>query len=271
MLNPAMSIQYKIVERVEEVDEIVTLQEEIWGRNTATPLPQLLASIHHGGVIIGAFEQRQFIGFCFGFPGFKNGENYLVSHMAGILPTHQNSGIGFQLKLRQREWAMDYGYRKIIWTFDPLEARNGYFNLCKLGAYSKTYVPAYYGELKDNLNQGLPADRLVMEWDIGSKRVERALSGSSRFRDPEDDYELWSSELETGSKGWPEGCLVPVPANIQALKKDSPDKAMTWRMEMRHALSAVLSNGYILTGVRKRPDSEVYHYVLERDAEDLDD
>lgn len=189
--------------------------------------------------------------------------------MAGILPTHQNSGIGFQLKLKQREWAMEYGYRKMIWTFDPLEARNGYFNLCKLGAYSKTYVPAYYGELKDNLNQGLPADRLVMEWDLGSERVERALAGSGRLSHPRDDGGLWSAEMATGRKAWPKVCLVPVPANIQTLKKTSPDQALTWRMELRHALCTVLSNGYILTGVRKQPDSEIHHYVLERNAEDI--
>lgn len=263
-------MQYKILKRVEEVEEVVALQEEIWGLGTVTPLPQLLASIHNGGVLVGAFQERQLIGFCFGFPGYKDGTSYLVSHMAGVRRTHQNAGIGFGLKLKQREWAIGYGYRTIVWTFDPLEARNGYFNLCKLGGYSRTYVPAYYGELKDNLNTGLPTDRLVIEWDLESDRVERALAGSVPVDDLETDYELWSDgEKERQSR--PKGYLVPVPANIQDIKMNSPDMAMNWRMVVRRALSSALLSGYVLSGVRRSTDSELHYYVLVRDVEVIRD
>ena len=174
MMNMTDSIIYKTIEDLEEIKEVVILQSEIWSADVVSPLPQLLASIHHGGIIIGAFFENKLVGFCYGFAGFKNGEHYLISHMAGVRPQYQNYGVGYQLKLKQREWAIAYGYQKIVWTYDPLEVRNGYFNLCKLGAYSRKYYSSYYGDMQDKLNKDLPTDRLFIEWDICSSRVDNA-------------------------------------------------------------------------------------------------
>ncbi len=270
-LNGDNSITYKEISRLEEVAEVVSLQSHIWSQDSVTPLAQLVASIKNGGVIIGSFEKNQLIGFCYGFAGVKEGNFYLVSHMAAVKSEYQNLGVGFQLKVKQREWALAYGYQKMVWTYDPLEVRNGFFNLCKLGAYSKQYLPSYYGEMNDKLNRGLPSDRLLIEWDLSSKRVERAINGVNRLKKV--NYQTWLNWEEHGGVPVPverdvilnqKGFLVSSPLNIQELKKSAPDVAKEWRFSLRKVMTEALSKGYIVTGIQKRPESFVHYYILEQ-------
>lgn len=267
------AITYKPVDGLEDIHKVVQLQVDIWSEDVVSPQPQLVASINHGGVVIGAFDQDRLVGFCYGFAGFKDGESYLVSHMTGILPDYQNRGIGYQLKIKQREWAIGVGYTKMVWTYDPLEIRNGYFNLCKLGACSKTYIPSYYGEMNDKLNKGLPTDRLLVEWDICSKRVEDAIF-TSECNPTTNEYPLLLNSDDTKECPTPlpleqtldlnqKGYLVSVPSNIQFMKQHQSDIALAWRLAVRTSLSKALSSGYIITGVRKR-NAMVHDYVLEK-------
>jgi predicted GNAT superfamily acetyltransferase len=268
-MNSIHSITYKQIEDLADINEVVSLQADIWGQDVVTPLPQLVASIHHGGMIIGAFSEEKLIGFCYGFAGFKNGEHYLISHMTAIRPEYQNAGIGLQLKVKQREWALSYGYQKIVWTYDPLEVRNGFFNLCKLGAYSKTYLSSYYGEMPDKLNKGLPADRLLIEWDIGSNRVEKSINGQWISDRELDDQILLKTEGDYPIRvvrkidETQNGYLVPVPFNIQRIKQTNLDAARAWRFSIREVLSEALSKGFILSGVKKVQDSTYHFYILE--------
>jgi predicted GNAT superfamily acetyltransferase len=267
-------ITYKRIEESEDVNKVVKLQAEIWGPDVVTPQPQLTASIHHGGIVIGAIAGEQLVGFCYGFAGFTDGETYLISHMAGILPEYQNTGIGYQLKIMQREWAIDYGYKKMVWTYDPLEIRNGYFNVCKLGAYSKRYIPSYYGEMNDKLNKGLPTDRLLIEWDICSKRANAAILGAYKNQ-TETNYEPLLSFHHTSEYPTPipheiqvnenqGGYRVPVPSNIQLIKQQNPDVAIAWRHAVRAAISEAFSGGYMITGVQRELDSKIHFYILEK-------
>lgn len=279
-MNQTDSITYKMIEDLADINEVVLLQSDIWSKDSVTPLPQLVASIHHGGILIGAFSENRLIGFCYGFAGFKNGEVYLLSHMAAVRPEYQNLGVGYQLKIKQREWAVAYGYQKIIWTFDPLEVRNGYFNLCKLGAYSRSYIPAYYGEMQDKLNKGLPTDRLLIEWDVCSSRVENAISGVIPYK-TEHDYEIllqpekdteYPSRVEQIFNPQKDGYLVAVPTNIQLLKRLNLEVAKSWRYALRSVLCEGLSNGYVITGVKKAPNSSIQYYQLEQKTlEDIND
>ncbi|MFD1739459.1 GNAT family N-acetyltransferase [Bacillus salitolerans] len=267
-------ISYRRLEELEDINQAVRLQAEIWGLEVVSPQPQLVASIHHGGVVIGAFTDHQLVGFCYGFAGYKDKEVYLISHMTGILPDYQNAGIGYQLKIQQREWAIDYGYKKIVWTYDPLEIRNGYFNICKLGAYSKHYIPSYYGEMNDKLNKGLPTDRLLIEWDICSKRAEAALRGAFKNQ-TETNYESLLSFHQNSDDPTPlqheilvkenqGGYRVPVPSTIQLIKKQNPNVAHKWRYAVRHALHEAFSKGYMITGVQRELDSKIHFYILEK-------
>jgi predicted GNAT superfamily acetyltransferase len=279
-MNQTNLITYKTIEDLADINDIVSLQSDIWSQDSVSPLPQLVASIHHGGILIGAYSDNRLIGFCYGFAGYKNGEVYLISHMAAVRPEYQNLGVGYQLKIKQREWAVAYGYQKIVWTYDPLEVRNGYFNLCKLGAYSKTYIPSYYGEMQDKLNKGLPADRLVIEWDICSHRVEKVILGVMPY--PKDhNYEIllhadqdteYPNRIEKRSIPQGDGYLVAVPTNIQLLKQTNLEIAKAWRLAIRDVISEALLDEFVITGVQKVPNSPIQYYVLEKKSlEDLYD
>jgi predicted GNAT superfamily acetyltransferase len=279
-MNQTNLITYKTIEDLADINDIVSLQSDIWSQDSVSPLPQLVASIHHGGILIGAYSDNRLIGFCYGFAGYKNGEVYLISHMAAVRPEYQNLGVGYQLKIKQREWAVAYGYQKIVWTYDPLEVRNGYFNLCKLGAYSKTYIPSYYGEMQDKLNKGLPADRLVIEWDICSHRVEKVILGVMPY--PKDhNYEIllhadqdteYPNRIEKRSIPQGDGYLVAVPTSIQLLKQTNLEIAKAWRLAIRDVISEALLDEFVITGVQKVPNSPIQYYVLEKKSlEDLYD
>lgn len=268
------SFTYKEVKGLKEVKEIVAFQGEIWGHNVVTPLTQLVAASHHGGVVIGAFQQEKLVGFCYGFPGFKEGKTYLVSHMTAVDTQLQNAGVGLHLKLKQREWAKSVGgYEKIVWTFDPLEARNAYFNLMKLGAYTRNYIESYYGLMDDKLNKGLPTDRFLVEWDITSKRVERALSKQHTLSTEINNYPvLLVNETENIESGNSIGYLVPVPTKIQEMKVNDIKVAKKWRYELRRVFKRLIGAGYIVTGLWKDRDPLNQFYIIEKKTlEELDD
>ncbi|PLR79838.1 hypothetical protein CVD25_09700 [Bacillus canaveralius] len=265
-------IVYKHIQDLKEIEEVVSFQEEIWSRDTVTPLPQLLAACHHGGSVIGAFDHGDLVGFSYGFSGYKDGQPYLISHMTAVNPKYQNLGIGLKLKLKQREWAIEYGYQKIVWTYDPLEARNAYFNLNKLGAYTKTYIESYYGEMNDKLNRGLPTDRLLAEWDICSIRVTNALEGTLQNEFSAKKYQPLLGWRESGDIPIPldeviiandRGYLVPVPAYFQCLKQVNNEAAKAWRYKLRNVVSDAFSKGYRATGILRNSQSNVHFYIIE--------
>lgn len=270
-MENASDICYKEISVLEEIKEIVGFQAEIWSLEVITTLPQLVAAQHHGGVIIGAFHEGIVVGFSYGFPGYKDGKAYLISHMTAVRTGYQNLGIGLKLKLKQREWAIDIGgYEKIVWTYDPLEARNGYFNLMKLGGYASEYIHAYYGEMEDKLNRGLPTDRFLIEWDILTPRVEKALNQQLELSNNLSNYpillEVSDTEPVMKKKIGEEsgGYVVPVPKTIQDMKKHNIEAAKKWRFELRDLFTELQGRGYIVTGMVKDLHPFVHHYVIEK-------
>ncbi len=159
----------------EELREVVALQKTIWGFEDADLLPfrMLVVATKIGGQLLGAFEGDRMIAFCLAIPGLKaDGSAYLHSHMLGVLAEYRNHGVGRQLKLRQRDDALARGIDLIEWTFDPLEIKNAHFNVERLGAIVRRYLRNQYGASSSPLHGGLPTDRLVAEWWIGSPRVK---------------------------------------------------------------------------------------------------
>lgn len=123
------------------------------------------------------------IAFCLCIPGLKpGGKPYLHSHMLGVVPKYRNSGIGRKLKLAQREYAIRRDVDLIEWTFDPLEIKNAFFNIERLGVVVRRYVHNQYGTTSSHLHGGLPTDRLVAEWWLRSARAETLLAGEPAGR-----------------------------------------------------------------------------------------
>ena len=163
-----------------EFSDAVKLQQEIWGFADIELLPLRLFVVADkiGGQVLGAFDGARMVAFCLAIPGLKpGGKYYLHSHMLGVLPAYRNSGLGRQMKLKQREEAAVRGVDLVEWTFDPLELKNAYFNIERLGAIVRRFVRNQYGTTSSHLHTGLPTDRCTAEWWIQSARVEAACAG----------------------------------------------------------------------------------------------
>jgi predicted GNAT superfamily acetyltransferase len=158
---------------IEEFRACVALQKEVWNFDDLdiVPLRMFIVSEKIGGQIIGAFHGDQLVGFAFSIPGSRNGHPYLHSHMLAVREEFRNHGLGRNLKLAQREDAIAKGFDLLEWTFDPLEIKNAYLNLVRLGAIARRYSVNHYGFSSSPLQGGLPTDRLVAEWWLKSKRV----------------------------------------------------------------------------------------------------
>ena len=122
-------------------------------------------------------DERRLVGFALAIPGIRNGHCYLHSQMLAVRQQYRNGGLGRRMKLYQREDALARGFELMEWTFDPLEIKNAYLNIEKLGAIARRYNVNQYGITSSPLQGGLPSDRLVAEWWMKSRRVETVLAG----------------------------------------------------------------------------------------------
>jgi predicted GNAT superfamily acetyltransferase len=180
----ANAVEQIVVRRCESHSELmacVELQKEVWGFSDAelVPLRLFMVALKIGGQVLGAFDGNELVGFALGIPGVRNGHAYLHSHMLAVRMQYRNTGVGRRIKLFQREDALTRGFELIEWTFDPLEIKNAYLNLERLGAIARRYNINQYGVSMSPLHGGLPTDRLVAEWWLNSKRVQTLLAAGS--------------------------------------------------------------------------------------------
>jgi len=167
-----------------EFAEAVKLQKAIWGFDEIDLLPVRLfvTASKIGGHSFGAYDGDKMIGFCIAIPGIKptldqRAKSYLHSHMLGVMKEYRDAGLGRKLKLAQRDDAIRQGLDLIEWTFDPLEIKNAFFNIERLGAVVRRFVLNQYGTTSSPLNAGLPTDRCTAEWWLESDRVTALLEG----------------------------------------------------------------------------------------------
>jgi predicted GNAT superfamily acetyltransferase len=210
---------------VDEMQMCVELQKEVWGFSDIelVPLRLFVVADKVGGQVIGAFDGGDLVGFVMSIPGIRKVEppplkrkdglnaaqftSYLHSHMLAVREAYRDKGLGRRIKLFQREDALASGIDLIEWTFDPLEIKNAYLNLEKLGAIARRYNVNQYGITTSPLQGGLPTDRLVAEWWLRSQRVETTLRTGKRpavkaeqtVSIPADVYE-WKKSAETRGK-----------------------------------------------------------------------
>jgi predicted GNAT superfamily acetyltransferase len=168
------SIVVRKCQGLDEIQACVALQKEVWNFGDAelVPLRMFVVAEKIGGQVIGGFAGRELVGFAMAIPGVRAGHSYLHSQMLAVRKEHRNTGLGRRLKLFQRDDALAHGFELIEWTFDPLEIKNAYLNIERLGAIARRYHVNQYGITSSPLQAGLPSDRLVAEWWLRSKRVE---------------------------------------------------------------------------------------------------
>lgn len=211
----------------------IRLLSEIWKRSPENPPvpPELLRAMGKAGNYIGgAFVEDELIGVAIAFHADPE-RRALHSHIAGISPAHAGRSVGFALKQHQRAWALARGIDTIEWTFDPLVARNAYFNLTKLGAHATEYLANFYGEIADGINTDGETDRLLVTWRLHSPAAIACAGGASAItaREPED-------------------VSVAVPADIECIRREDMDAARRWRRSVRDRLSGLLDAGGVIVG-----------------------
>lgn len=241
-----MSITYRAVSDPEILQRVVDLEMIVWDLDPrdAVPTNILHAMIENGTLLLVAECADQTVGLSLAFPARRGKETYLWSHMTGVHPEHQGKGIGLQLKLLQRKWALKNGYRKIGWTFDPLQRGNANFNVHLLGATANIYHVNYYGEMDDGINAGLPSDRLEVTWKLKGARppiVEPTVIDDETFGlrgDSNQRPQLQSLDCQT--------VYLEIPTNLARLKQHDMGLALAWRMALREAMQGLFAQGYTL-------------------------
>lgn len=163
---------------LEEMQACFALHREVWSYSDADLVPVRLFVVASkiGGQVMGAFDGKELAGFALAFPATRNGHLYLHSQMLAVRQQYRNAGLGRRLKLFQREEALSRGIELMEWTFDPLEIKNAYLNIEKLGAIARRYNVNQYGVTSSPLQGGLPTDRLIAEWWMNSDRVKSVLA-----------------------------------------------------------------------------------------------
>ena len=250
MWRVSPQVEIRLVRSQEEYAACEAMSRDIWGAEERNVVPRelLLTMQVNGGLVHGAFlPDNRLIGFCFGFAGMRDGQLRLCSHQLGVEPEFRGAGIGVALKQRQKEDALALGYELVTWTFDPLEARNAYINLHRLGCVARLYDRDHYGPMEDELNRGLPSDRFEAEWWLRRNKVV-----------PSGDDAVVA--LRVGSQDEPvpvDGdpgrgpVLIQVPSDFQAIKHKSLELALHWRLASRAAFERALAAGLVALDFRR--------------------
>ena len=264
-----------------DLRECEELQRRIWGMEDREVVPHhILTGIQkHGGLLLGAYEGDDMVGFLFGFDGEHRGKRCHYSHMCGVVNERRFSGVGYELKLRQREFAISKGLKLVTWTFDPLEGANAYLNFHKLGVVSEIYIPNYYGEIRDALNKGVDTDRLLVEWWIESPRVAKKLEKGPPTEDEEDLVAPVVNSTEYGSGRVLKttaydldleapALLLEIPESIQEVKGKSMELARNWRSVTGTLFQSYLRRGYVVADfLSKREEGRRRNFYILRRAE----
>lgn len=227
---------------IEEFEQMVNLEFQVWQfcERDVVPSQMYVVASKIGGQVLGAFVGTTIAGFVLAYPGIRDGKPYLHSHMAAVLPEFRDLGIGRRLKLAQREDALARGIPLIEWTFDPLQTRNAYFNICRLGAIARRYIRDVYGSTTSPLHAGLPTDRLVAEWHLASVRVIGLLSG----KEPTRNHTFERIQI------LPDGA--------------SPERIAEIQATARERFQGLFDAGFVVTWFEREPGGGSYILELDR-------
>ncbi|MGH2710712.1 MAG: GNAT family N-acetyltransferase [Actinomycetota bacterium] len=246
-----------------EARRAAELLDRVWQERRVIGIPLLWAMAGHGGQVLAAFRGDEVVGTQVGVVGLREGKPALHSHITGVLPEVQHRGVGFLLKKAQRDWCLERGIERVTWTFDPMVARNAYFNLVKLGAVAERFHRNYYGEMDDAFNRGERSDRVEVVWDLSSGRVRRALGEIPREESEERNMVVSSPVIEDDD-GRPIISDVPadaglmsvaVPSDYHALRDRDTDLAHAWRDAVGDALEKAFEFGFRATSFSKPPNT----------------
>lgn len=266
-------ITIRALDQLGQMAEAVELQRVFWGNDPESSIPahMLYSLASNGGHVLGAFDGERLIGLLVGFLGTDSREPerpamanlHIASKRMIVLPEYRGQGIGYRLKLAQREVALRQGIRLVVWTFDPLQAANAHLNIRKLGAISRLYLEDYYGTAPEGRLATLgSSDRLQAEWWVTNRRVEERLSGKrgglklrqyldadTPIINPSSPGQTKETPIPAGDALRPSGslALLEIPARFDAIVQQDAELAQRWRRHTRALFENLLARGYVVT------------------------
>ncbi len=259
------------LESMDDMAQVEALQKVVWPGSDVDVVPGhiLITIAHNGGSLLGAFDGPRLVGFVVGFLGVDDSTPERVamaklkhcSHMLGVDPEWRGQGVGLSLKLAQRQAVIAQGIRLMTWTYDPLQSRNAHLNIRRLGGLARNYIQDAYGPMRDQLNQGTPSDRFLLEWWItsprvvsrigdrrppldlanflaaGAQKINPAVLGDDDLLRPPEEHEPMTGNL----------LLVEIPGEFDELKRRDPGLAKAWRSHTRGIFQQAFEKGYLAT------------------------
>jgi chorismate synthase len=264
------NIQIRPLKTLDEMEAVVAVQRTVWNDPTTVIYRNTLISwVRNGGVLLGALDGDRLVGFVLGYLGTETQDSSrpamanlkLVSQRMAVLPEYRDRGIGYDLKLAQRQYAVQLGIRLITWTFDPLQSRNAHLNIHKLGAIARRYWRDYYGTDPSSQVVLGSSDRLIVEWWVTNHRVEQRITGKRSgltIAQYTDANATIMNPSRVGTGGYPQPgeltthtpglvALIEIPGDFEAIVKADPDLARAWRQHSRELLENALVSGYTIT------------------------
>jgi predicted GNAT superfamily acetyltransferase len=240
----AANVELRPLTALHQLDDAIGVMVATWGEFQLPPRELMVALAHSGNAPLGAYDDERLVGFVLGWAGVEEGGVHIHSHMLAALPDRRHRGVGYALKLGQRAQALEQDIHVARWTFDPLVARNAWFNLGKLGAVADGFGRAFYGEMTDEINAGDRSDRLVVRWDLDPDPAPRPW--------PEGLPIVLAAEGDPagprpvpGAASGDEGGVVEVPRDHAELRRRDPPLAARWREASAQVLEVCFRAGSI--------------------------
>jgi predicted GNAT superfamily acetyltransferase len=248
--------RFRKLEKPEEFRQVLEVHRAVWG-DEGVPAALQRALQDNGGLVLGGFVDIYLAGFAISFLGWDGTTLYHHSHVTAVRPEYQNHHLGFRLKAYQRDEVLKLGLSEIRWTFDPLQSRNAWLNVRRLGGMPDRYFVHYYGQMADTLNRDMETDRLRLRWEIATPHVEERLGGL--FPTAEENLARWNRsvaivETEVGDKGLrlptavgePSGetAHLEIPFDLETVREHEPGLLRQWRHAVRDGFRAAFDLGY---------------------------
>ncbi len=265
-------VEIRALRTLDEMRQAVELQKVYWGDDMESVIPahMLFSLANSGGHVLAAYDGATLAGLLVGFLGTNIAESnrpamanlQFVSKRMVVLPAYRNQGLGYHLKIAQRELAIKQGVRLVVWTFDPLQAVNAYLNIRKLGGICREFRQDYYGTQQvGGLTLLGSSDRLFLEWWVTNRRVEERINGSrsnlslKHYLDANTpilnattaDARGLCLPAAAAARASGSMALLEIPSDYGALVLADPELAKAWRMHTRALFGALMDAGYLVT------------------------